>query len=65
MHRILHYVVMANRLRAPVAAEQLVQKVAVNWHKPVEQPPPVVESKKEADKIPIIPITSLPPSCKS
>lgn len=61
MHRILHYVVMANRLRAPLSVAELVQKVEVNWNKPVEQPPPLVEVKKEAGQIPIIPVTSLPP----
>lgn len=61
MHRILHYVVMANRLRVPVPVEKLVQKVAVNWNKPVDEPPPLVEVKKEVAQIPIVPITSLPP----
>jgi hypothetical protein len=58
MHRILHYIVMANRLRAPLPVEKLVQKVAVNWNKGVEQPPPTVEGDRETDKLPLQPLKS-------
>jgi hypothetical protein len=63
MHRILHYVVMANRLRAPLAAHDLVPQVAVNWNKAMENTPikpSSLESGKEGDKLPLIPLTSSP-----
>jgi hypothetical protein len=60
MHRILHYVVIANRLRATVSAEVLVQKVAVNWNKRVDAPPALVAVKEEVEKISTPPLTSSP-----
>jgi len=55
MHRILHYIVMANRVRTVTAAQVVIPQPAAPWSKTSDPSPAKVDNKKEVTKGPVSP----------
>ena len=60
MHRILHYVVIANRVRISTAAQVVIPQPTAQWNKTSDPDPAPVENRKEGTKIPVLPAKSSP-----
>jgi hypothetical protein len=52
MHRILHYIVLANRLRTTPSVHEIVPQVPVNWSKTGSPHVLPADGKQDNSKLP-------------